>query len=101
MTTNSLLAACVTSALALICGCSQESALPTQAPPIPGGVHGDSELHILSNAHCKAIFCGDPDTETGPDYSQALVEDLRRLEAKPRSTMEAMAYLRLRACTRR
>lgn len=84
----------------VLSGAAQAAGETGAVPPSSSPAPAEAQLHILSNAQYRAIFCGEEGTESGPGYAKALVADLRRLESKPRSTREAMAYLRLRACTR-
>jgi hypothetical protein len=50
-----------------------------------------------SNATHRAIFCGDPDTQTGFEYSTALNGALSQLTRSGRSLSQAMETLRGRA----
>ncbi len=50
-----------------------------------------------SNAAHRAIFCGDPDTQTGFEYSTALSGALSQLTRSGRSVPQAMDILRGRA----
>ena len=50
-----------------------------------------------SNAAHRAIFCGDPDTQTGFEYSTALNGALSQLTRSGRSLPQAMEILRARA----
>jgi hypothetical protein len=50
-----------------------------------------------SNAAHRAIFCGDPDTQTGFEYSTALNGALSQLTRSGRSLPQAMDILRARA----
>ena len=81
---RSSLVAVVAIALATTVWSAQRAASP---PPWPKG-----------NPQHRAIFCGHPWTEgTTKEYSEALLEELRRLETTGRNRGEAWMQVRMQA----